>query len=228
MEKVKESKWKGTKKKRKRKRREKRQIKKKLERHNPDFPVHQSPRGPGQARHRFYSNLLTVGPWRTLTYCQCGVIRIFCEVWKTPCIIHVFLRWPNHYVSSKLSWTQEPQPNDALLRPVVEFLVFNWGTGRSSWPISTYRIIIRISWIHCHINARPTPANIRQCTKNINFFYPRTRTKMDQPLNWYFWKKILIFDHYWNFDIYSGTCDVESWVSRLDSKVSSQKGWVDS
>ena len=50
-----------------------------------------------------------------------------------------------HFFSSKPSWTPKTQPNDALRRRLVEFLVFNsaFGRHRHWWiPITSYSFII--------------------------------------------------------------------------------------
>ena len=59
--------------------------------------------------------------------------------------LHGFSRKLNHLFSSKSSWTPKTQPNDALRRRLVEFLVFNsaFGRHRHWWiPITSYSFII--------------------------------------------------------------------------------------
>ena len=62
-------------------------------------------------------------------------------------ILHGFSRKLNHFFSSKSSWTPKTQPNDALRRRLVEFLVFNSAFGRHRhWliPITSYSFIISV------------------------------------------------------------------------------------
>ena len=61
--------------------------------------------------------------------------------------LHGFPRKPEHFFSSKSSWTPETQPNDAYRRHLVEFLVFNSVFGRWRSLKSTYYIMNTIYFL---------------------------------------------------------------------------------